>query len=133
MLIHELAAETNITAKTIRYYEAVGLMPPPRRAANNYRYYTPAAVDRLRFIASARRLGFALSDVGSILAARDAGSAPCDDLLGMLADRLTEIDRRIACACEQVMPLQHLMQDDAVKEAAKTQSQKYAGTDDRPW
>lgn len=96
MLIHELAQQTGVPAKTIRYYEAIGLMPLPQRAANNYRQYTTADAERLRFIASARSLGFSLDDVAAILAARDAGIAPCDRVLDMLDQRMHGIDRRIA-------------------------------------
>jgi hypothetical protein len=77
MLIHDLAKQTGVPAKTIRYYESIGLLPRPKRATNNYRQYTPADVERLRFIASARNLGFSLADVAEILAARDDGIAPC--------------------------------------------------------
>ena len=55
MFIQELAQLTGVSTKTIRYYESIGLLPPPQRAANKYREYARAAVDRLRVIASARR------------------------------------------------------------------------------
>ncbi len=95
MLIKELAAKTGVSAKTIRYYESIGLMPPPPRSQNNYRQYSTAAVERLRFIASARSLDFSLSDIGEILAARDDNIAPCEQVLDTLDRRLAEIDRRI--------------------------------------
>ena len=96
MVIHELARQTGVPAKTIRYYEAVGLLSPPRRGSNNYRQYQPADVEHVRFIASARTLGFSLSDIASILALRGDGVAPCNHVLATLAQRLAEIDRRIA-------------------------------------
>ena len=96
MVIHELAKQTGVPTKTIRYYESIGLLPPARRAANNYRQYTPAEVERLRFIASARSLGLSLEDIAEILAARDNGIAPCQRVLDAVAQRLAETDRRIA-------------------------------------
>ena len=96
MLIRELAAQTGVSAKTIRYYESIGLMPRPARAANNYRQYAPAHLERLRFIAGARSLGFTLDDIADILTARDGGEAACRRVLKTLDQRLTEIDRRIA-------------------------------------
>jgi DNA-binding transcriptional MerR regulator len=95
MVIRELAQRAGISTKTIRYYESIGLLPVPKRAANNYRQYTPAYVERLRFIASARALGFSLNDISELLAARDKGIAPCQRVLDGIARRLTEIDRRI--------------------------------------
>jgi len=96
MVIHELTHLTGVPAKTIRYYESIGLVPRPTRAENNYRQYTPADVERLRFIASARSLGFSLDDISEILTARDDGIAPCQRILDTIAQRLNEIDRRIA-------------------------------------
>jgi len=96
MVIHELAKRTGVPAKTIRYYESIGLLPRPKQAANNYREYAPAEAERLRFIASARSLGFSLDDVAEILAARDDGLAPCQRVLDAVDRRLTDVDRRIA-------------------------------------
>ncbi len=96
MFIHELARATGISAKTIRYYEAIGLMPDPQRAENNYRQYAPAAVERLRYIASARSLGFSLADIREFLSARDEGTLPCQRVLDSMDQRIADIDRRIA-------------------------------------
>jgi DNA-binding transcriptional MerR regulator len=96
MFIKELSAKTGVSDKTIRYYESIGLMLPPQRGENNYRQYTPADVERLRFIASARSLDFSLSDIGEILAARDDNIPPCEQVLDTLSRRLDEVDRRIA-------------------------------------
>jgi DNA-binding transcriptional MerR regulator len=96
MLISELARQTSVSAQTIRYYESIGLMTRPKRAGNNYRDYTPTDVERLRFIASARSLGFTLADIREILTVRDGGQAPCVQVLETLDHRLQELDRRIA-------------------------------------
>lgn len=96
MLIQELAKQTGFAATTIRYYESIGLIPPPQRAENNYREYTSADAVRLRFIAGARSLDFSLNDIAEFLAARDDGMLPCQRVLDSLEQHLAEIDRRIA-------------------------------------
>ena len=96
MFIHELAQQTGVTAKAIRYYESIGLLPPPQRAENNYRLYSQAAVERLRFIAAARALDFSLADIAEFLEARDKNQLPCHRVLDSLDQHLAEIDRRIA-------------------------------------
>lgn len=96
MFIQELAQLSGVPAKTIRYYESIGLLPAPERADNNYRQYTPEAVERLRFIVSARSLGFTLADIGEFLTARDAGTLPCRRVLDSFDQRILDIDRRIA-------------------------------------
>ena len=96
MFIHELAQVSGVSAKTIRYYESIGLIADPQRAENNYRQYAPDAVERLRFIVSARSLGFSLTDIGEFLSARDEGSLPCKRVLDSIDGRIADIDRRIA-------------------------------------
>lgn len=96
MRIKQLANQTGVTTETIRYYESIGLLPAPRRAANNYREYVAADVERLRFISSARRLGLSPTDIGEILAARDQGIAPCERVLSALDQSLIDLDRRLA-------------------------------------
>lgn len=96
MFIHELAQASGVSAKTIRYYESIGLLPEPPRAENNYRQYPPDAVERLRFIVSARSLDFSLTDIGEFLSARDEGTLPCKRVLDSIDGRIADLDRRIA-------------------------------------
>lgn len=96
MFIQDLAQVTGVSAKTIRYYESIGLLPKPERAENNYRQYSNDIVERLRFIVSARSLGFTLSDINDFLKARDDGTLPCHRVLDSFDQKIMEIDRRIA-------------------------------------
>lgn len=113
MRIRELALLTGAAAETIRYYEAIGLLPPPRRAANNYREYTAVDVERLRFVLSARSLGLSPADVGEILAARDRGIAPCARVLEALDASLIDLDRRLAAMLELRETLARLRREGA--------------------
>lgn len=96
MFIQELSQLTGVTAKAIRYYESLGLMPLPRRADNNYRVYPSDAVERLRFIVAIRTLGFSLTDIAEFLEARGNNQLLCHSVLNPLEERVLEIDRRIA-------------------------------------
>lgn len=113
MFIRELAQMAGVPAKTIRYYESIGLLPRSNRAANNYRQYTSADVERLRFIASARTLGFSLNEIAEIVAARDKGIAPCRRVLDGITQRLNEVDRRIADLLSLRDALQQLQSEGA--------------------
>jgi len=96
MQIKELAERTNLSDKTIRYYESISLLPPPRRLPNDYRDYDEADVNRLKLIVGARYLDFSLDDIGEILALRDRREAPCRFVLDLLHHKADEISRRIA-------------------------------------
>ena len=73
MRIGELAGRLGVNPKTIRYYESIGLLPDPGRTPSGYRVYDEDAVDRLRFIRTAQRLGVTLDEVKEILGFRERG------------------------------------------------------------
>ncbi len=95
MQIRELAQRTGVSPKAIRYYEAVGVLPPPRRAPNGYRVYDEVDVERLRLVAGARRLDLSLDEIKEIIALRERGEAPCRVLLDRLREKADEIAGRI--------------------------------------
>ena len=95
MKIQDLSRITGVSAKTIRYYEEIGLLPAPARAENNYRQYGEQDVERLRLVAGARRLDLSLDDIQEILAFRDHREAPCRVLLERMAQKADEIAERI--------------------------------------
>jgi DNA-binding transcriptional MerR regulator len=95
MEIRELEARTGVTARTIRYYEKVGVLPPPRRKPNRYREYDGNDVERLKFVLGARQLDFSLDEISEILALRDRREAPCRFVLDLLEHKALEVAQRI--------------------------------------
>ena len=95
LLIGELARRAGVSAKTVRYYEEMGLLPPAERLPNSYRVYRPEDVDRLRFVRGARSLGLTLDDIGEVLAFRDRGEAPCRYVVNLLHAKIEDVDARI--------------------------------------
>ena len=68
MRIGETADRSGVPAKTIRYYEEIGLILPAERAQNGYRTYSEEDIQTLRFISRARGLGFSVDDCANLLA-----------------------------------------------------------------
>jgi len=95
MQIKEAAQRSNLSSKTIRYYEEIGLLPPPRRLPNGYRDYDEVDVERVKFVGGARNLDFSLDDIDEILALRDRREAPCRVVLDMIQQRADQISQRI--------------------------------------
>jgi len=93
--IGELARQVGVSTKTIRFYEEKGLLPPAERTDNGYRIYRLDEVERLRFIRSARDLGFSLNDLSEVMALREQGEAPCRYVVNLIAHKRVEIDTRI--------------------------------------
>ncbi len=96
MQIGEIAHETGVSTKTIRYYESIGVLPEPGRAPNGYRSYDASTVDRLRFIRDAQASGLALTEIASILELREQGASTCEHVTHLLERHLDELDRHIA-------------------------------------
>jgi MerR family transcriptional regulator, repressor of the yfmOP operon len=66
--IQEVAAETGLTTRTIRYYEELGLLKPAARSEGSYRLFDPDDLERLRFIKGLRDdAGFSLAEIGQLL------------------------------------------------------------------
>lgn len=95
MRIGELADEAGLTAKTIRYYESIGLMSEPHRHANGYRDYDEDAVRQLRFIRDSQAAGLTLAEVGEIVTMKAAGESTCGHTRSLLARHVAEVDAQI--------------------------------------
>ena len=94
--IGEAATRSGVPAKTIRYYEHIGLIGAAERGANLYRSYTDADVEMLRFIGRARRLGFSVQDLKQLVALyRDRGRASAD-VKALALQHIGRIDRKLA-------------------------------------
>jgi MerR family transcriptional regulator, copper efflux regulator len=96
--IAEVAERSGFTPATLRYYEDIGLMPLAERSAAGYRLYDDAAVERLRFIARAKRLGCSLEETAELAHAWDGGECgPVQVRLQAMVDaKIADAQGRIA-------------------------------------
>lgn len=94
--IGHVARSTGCKVQTIRYYEEIGLLPPPDRSAGNQRLYTRAQVDRLAFIRHARDLGFSIEAIRELLQMADRPDMPCDEADAIALRHLQDVKARIA-------------------------------------
>ncbi|MBI1244743.1 MAG: Cu(I)-responsive transcriptional regulator [Alphaproteobacteria bacterium] len=108
MNIGEAAAAAGVTAKTIRYYESIGLLRPPPRSTGGYRLYSPEDVHTLRFAGRARDLGFSIDEIGNLLALwRDKRRASAD-VKRIAIGHIVELEGKIAALQAMVATLRHL-------------------------
>ena len=104
--IQDVAAETGLTTRTIRYYEEMGLLEPAARSDGAYRLFDASDLERLRFIRSLRDdAGFSLAQIGQLLedeAARERNrvrfrsSGDQAERRALLAESMIRVDRQIA-------------------------------------
>lgn len=103
----EFSEAAGVPAKTIRYYDSVGLLPEPRRLRHGYRDYDASAAKRLEFIRAAQSLGLTLGEIRSILDFRDRGEVPCAHVASLIDRRARDISAEIA-ALERAIQLERL-------------------------
>jgi len=95
MRIGTVADKSGVSAKTIRYYESIGLVAEASRGSNGYRSYSENDVETLRFIRCSRNLGFSIEDVSNLLSLwhnKDRSSA---DVKAVASKHIEEIEKRI--------------------------------------
>jgi MerR family transcriptional regulator, mercuric resistance operon regulatory protein len=95
MKIGEAAAASGCHLETIRYYERIGLLPKAARRTNGYRNYGTAEVNRLRFIARGRELGFSLEEVRTLLRLAERTDMSCDEVDRLARQQLAAVRIRI--------------------------------------
>src|SRR5213593_4492457 len=98
LTIGQVAKTTGLAAKTIRYYEEIGVLPVPRRTASGYRLYDSPGVEHLRFIRRARSLGLPLQQLKTLMNTLSGGSRPAlrPQLLALVREQLTAVKDQIA-------------------------------------
>src|SRR5689334_14381955 len=89
------SARSGVKVPTIRYYEAIGLLPRPPRSENNRRLYHPRDLQLLVFIRHARELGFGLDAIRTLLALQGSPDQSCEAACAIARTRLSEVERRI--------------------------------------
>lgn len=95
MNIGEVSTRADLPAKTIRYYEDIGLVKPLRNA-NGYRAFRESDVHKLAFLGRARALGFSIEDCRALLALWGDKQRASADVRKIARGHLDEIDRKIA-------------------------------------
>lgn len=94
--IGEAAKASGVTAKMVRHYESIGLLPPARRTEAGYRLYGDDDVRMLQFIHRGRALGFSLDQIADLLALwRDKHRASAD-VRRLALEHIASLDRKIA-------------------------------------
>ncbi|WP_112322820.1 MerR family transcriptional regulator [Oceanibium sediminis] len=95
MNIGDVAARTGLPPKTIRYYEEIGLLKPPR-GANGYRAFREGDMQRLVFLGRARALGFSIEDCRVLLDLRADGTRASAGVKDVSQGHLRRVEQKIA-------------------------------------
>ena len=108
MQIGEAARVSGVSAKMIRHYEAIGLIPAADRRDSNYRDYSHHDLHRLAFIRRARDLGFSMEEIRDLLKLWGDQQRASADVKALTLGHIAELDRRIQAMEEMRATLTHL-------------------------
>jgi DNA-binding transcriptional MerR regulator len=95
LYIGEIAKELGISPKTVRWYEAEGLLHEPARTESGYRAYSAEDIERLKFIRKAFAFGFSSKEIKDILELRAHGEAPCNLVIDLIGSKIDAIQHQI--------------------------------------
>lgn len=95
LTVSKLARQVGTSPDTLRYYERIGLLPPPERTPSGYRVYGEETAERVRFIKQAQRVGLRLDHIAELLRIREQGLCPCGRTRTLLEARLAELDQEM--------------------------------------
>ena len=90
-----LAAQTGCNIETIRYYEQIGILPPPPRSQGGHRLYGESLAKRLNFVRRSRDLGFTLEEIRELLHLVDGGNYTCAQVETLAHEHVQDIHRKI--------------------------------------
>ncbi|MEQ8246663.1 MAG: helix-turn-helix domain-containing protein [Alphaproteobacteria bacterium] len=91
----QISKRTGCNAETIRYYERIGVIPPPKRSSAGHRRYSDNDADRVAFVLRSRELGFRLDQVRNLLSLADRGNDSCADVRAMTSAHVASIRSKI--------------------------------------
>ena len=98
MRIGDLTERAGVTARTVRYYESIGLLPPGEREGHGQHYYTEETILRLHKIDQLKQLGLSLDEIGDVIDlyfTDPSGVQPKQKVLVMLRQHLAETDQKV--------------------------------------
>jgi Cu(I)-responsive transcriptional regulator len=107
--IGEAASRSGVTAKMVRHYEALGLLPPVGRTEAGYRLYTEREVHTLRFIKRARELGFSMDEIAELVKLWQNRRRSSAEVRRIAGRKLAELEDKMARMESMRRPLKHLM------------------------
>ena len=93
--VTDIVKRFNVSADTIRHYTKLGLLSPDRDPVNSYRLYRLEDESHLRFILSAKKLGFRLKEIKQILQLAANGDTPCPLVRELIEQRIQNIRQEI--------------------------------------
>ncbi|WP_085902278.1 Cu(I)-responsive transcriptional regulator [Kiloniella majae] len=96
MKIGQVAEVSGLPAKTIRYYESIGLIEPAGRTSSGYRAYQERDIETLKFIQRARSLGFSINEVSALLTLWNDRNRASSQVKALAKQHVADMDRKIA-------------------------------------
>ena len=129
MKISELASIAQVSVKTIRYYEQIGLLSPPIRTSNGYRHYQEKDIETLVFIRRSRELNIGLDDIKRLVDTQQDPKSSCalvDNIIAEQLARIQQTQRELALLEQSLAALASCCKSHQIKDCSILQTLKSA-------
>lgn len=129
MKISELASIAQVSVKTIRYYEQIGLLSPPIRTSNGYRHYQEKDIETLVFIRRCRELNIGLDDINRLVDTQQDPKSSCalvDNIIAEQLARIQQTQRELALLEQSLAALASCCKSHQIKDCSILQTLKSA-------
>ncbi|MCW8887016.1 MAG: heavy metal-responsive transcriptional regulator [Motiliproteus sp.] len=107
--IGKLATATGLSTDAIRFYEKQGLITPSSRTESGYRQYDSKALERIKFIAHAKEVGFTLDEIYHLLLLQDDPTGSCAEVKEHGRQKIKEISRKLVLLTQMKESLTELV------------------------
>jgi MerR family copper efflux transcriptional regulator len=129
MKISELALIAQVSVKTIRYYEQIGLLSPPIRTSNSYRHYQEKDIETLVFIRRCRELNIGLDEIKRLVDTQQDPKSSCalvDNIIAEQLARIQQTQRELALLEQSLAALASCCKSHQIKDCSILQTLKSA-------
>ena len=107
LTISALARHTGVSAKTLRYWESLALLPKAARSHTGYRLFDPDAARYVEFIQKSKSVGLSLSEIAKVLRVARNGGNPCPEVVSWAKQKAEEIEQQIDLLSDMHRRLRH--------------------------
>ena len=95
MTIGSISKQSGISRDTLRYYEKLGLLPPPIRSFSDYRIYSVETLNILHFIKHTKQVGFTLAEIKQLMTLKESSPTVCSTVKNQIQKKLQEVETKV--------------------------------------
>lgn len=122
--ITALARQTGVSSKSLRYWEALGLLPQASRSHTGYRFFSSESIAYVGFVKKSKAMGLTLKQMQGVLRLARKGFGPCPTVESWVDQRIVELEAEIQSRTERLADLKRIQRSYTEIRRSRTRSQE---------